>query len=46
MDAKGLHLGSLMFGIDQVVLRGKAPWTLRHHAAITPRLNAPPIANH
>ena len=31
--AKGLHLGSLMFGIDQVVLRGKAPWTLRHHAA-------------
>ena len=31
--AKGLHLGSLMFGIDQVVLRGKAPWTLHHHTA-------------
>ena len=31
--AKGLHLGSLMFGIDQLVLRGKAPWTLHHHTA-------------
>ena len=31
--AKGLHLGSLMFGIDQVVFRGKAPWTLHHTAA-------------
>jgi electron-transferring-flavoprotein dehydrogenase len=30
--SKGLYTGSLMFGIDQVVLRGKAPWTLRHHA--------------
>ncbi len=30
--AKGLQLGSLMFGIDQVVLRGKAPWTLHHQA--------------
>jgi len=28
--AKGLYLGSLMFGIDQVLLRGKAPWTLHH----------------
>ena len=28
--AKGLHLGSLMFGVDQVLLRGKSPWTLRH----------------
>jgi electron-transferring-flavoprotein dehydrogenase len=28
--AKGLYLGSLMFGIDQVLFRGKAPWTLRH----------------
>jgi electron-transferring-flavoprotein dehydrogenase len=26
--SKGLYLGSLMFGIDQTVLRGKAPWTL------------------
>ncbi len=31
--SKGLHLGSLMFGIDQILLRGKAPWTLRHHGA-------------
>jgi electron-transferring-flavoprotein dehydrogenase len=28
--AKGLYLGSLMVGIDQLVLRGKAPWTLHH----------------
>jgi electron-transferring-flavoprotein dehydrogenase len=27
--AKGLYLGSLMFGIDQQLFRGKAPWTLR-----------------
>jgi electron-transferring-flavoprotein dehydrogenase len=31
--AKGLYLGSLMFGIDQIVFRGKAPWTLRHKHA-------------
>ena len=31
--AKGLHLGSLMFGIDQILFRGKAPWTLHHVAA-------------
>jgi electron-transferring-flavoprotein dehydrogenase len=28
--AKGLYLGSLMFGIDQLLFRGKAPWTLHH----------------
>jgi electron-transferring-flavoprotein dehydrogenase len=28
--AKGLYTGSLMFGIDQIVFGGKAPWTLRH----------------
>ena len=28
--SKGLLTGSLMFGIDQVLLRGKAPWTLHH----------------
>jgi electron-transferring-flavoprotein dehydrogenase len=27
--SKGLYLGSLMFGIDQQLFRGKAPWTLR-----------------
>ena len=31
--AKGLYTGSLMFGIDQIVLRGKAPWTLHHEHA-------------
>jgi electron-transferring-flavoprotein dehydrogenase len=31
--AKGLYTGTLMFGIDQVLLRGKAPWTLRHKGA-------------
>ncbi|WP_176460820.1 electron transfer flavoprotein-ubiquinone oxidoreductase [Janthinobacterium sp. PC23-8] len=28
--SKGLYLGSLMTGIDQILLRGKAPWTLHH----------------
>jgi len=28
--AKGLYLGTLMFGIDQVLFRGRAPWTLQH----------------
>ena len=27
--SKGLKLGALMAGIDQIVFRGKAPWTLR-----------------
>ena len=27
--SRGLYLGSLMFGVDQHLLRGKAPWTLR-----------------
>ncbi len=31
--SKGLHLGALMVGIDQVVFRGKAPWTLDHKGA-------------
>ncbi|MFM0197998.1 electron transfer flavoprotein-ubiquinone oxidoreductase [Paraburkholderia strydomiana] len=28
--SKGLRLGAVMAGIDQIVFRGKAPWTLRH----------------
>ena len=28
--SKGLYLGTLMVGIDQVLFRGKAPWTLQH----------------
>jgi electron-transferring-flavoprotein dehydrogenase len=31
--SKGLYLGTLMVGIDQVLFRGKAPWTLRHEHA-------------
>ncbi|HEX9396701.1 MAG TPA: electron transfer flavoprotein-ubiquinone oxidoreductase [Burkholderiales bacterium] len=26
----GLYAGTLMVGVDQVLFRGKAPWTLRH----------------
>ena len=29
--AKGLYLGTLMVGVDQVVFGGKAPWTLHHN---------------
>lgn len=29
--SKGLYMGTLMVGIDQVVFGGKAPWTLHHH---------------
>jgi len=28
--SKGLTMGALMVGIDQIVFRGKAPWTLHH----------------
>ena len=31
--SKGLYTGSLMFGIDQIVLGGRAPWTLHHRHA-------------
>ena len=45
--SKGLWLGSLMFGIDQMLLRGKAPWTLRHsqpdHAKLKPAADCPKI---
>jgi len=30
---KGLYLGALMFGVDQIVFRGKAPWTLHRKLA-------------
>jgi len=44
---KGLWLGTVMFGIDQVVLRGRAPWTLhRHrpdHAKLRPAAECTPI---
>jgi len=31
--SKGLYMGSLMFGIDQTLFRGRAPWTLHHRHA-------------
>jgi electron-transferring-flavoprotein dehydrogenase len=45
--AKGLWTGSLMFGIDQVLLRGKAPWTLHNsadHLKLKPAAQCKPIA--
>jgi electron-transferring-flavoprotein dehydrogenase len=45
--SKGLFYGTLMVGIDQVVFRGKAPWTLHHrhadHETLTPKERARPI---
>jgi len=44
---KGLYLGSLMVGIDQLIFRGKAPWTLRHthadHECLKPASQFAPI---
>jgi electron-transferring-flavoprotein dehydrogenase len=44
---KGLWVGTLMFGIDQVVLRGRAPWTLHRktpdHAKLRPAAECAPI---
>jgi len=44
---KGLYLGSLMTGIDQIVFRGKAPWTLHHshadHEYLKPASQCTPI---
>jgi electron-transferring-flavoprotein dehydrogenase len=46
--SKGLMLGTLMVGVDQVVLRGRAPWTLRHdhadHETLKTKQEAEPIA--
>ena len=45
--SKGLHVGTLMVGIDQVVFRGKAPWTLAHahadHETLAKKDSARPI---
>jgi electron-transferring-flavoprotein dehydrogenase len=44
---RGLISGALLFGIDQIVLRGKAPWTLhrRHddHETLKPAAESVPI---
>ncbi|WP_182915652.1 electron transfer flavoprotein-ubiquinone oxidoreductase [Massilia cavernae] len=46
--SKGLYLGSVMTGIDQMLLRGKAPWTLHRnygdHQCLKPAANYAPIA--
>ena len=44
--AKGLWLGSLLFGIDQQLFRGKAPWTLgltADHLKLKPASECRPI---
>jgi len=44
--AKGLWLGSLLFGIDQMLFRGKAPWTLHltaDHSKLKPAAQCTPI---
>ena len=44
---KGLWVGTLMFGIDQIVLRGHAPWTLHRktpdYAKLRPAVECTPI---
>jgi electron-transferring-flavoprotein dehydrogenase len=46
--SKGLFLGTAMVGIDQVLFRGRAPWTLRHehadHETLMEKSKARPIA--
>lgn len=46
--AKGLIKGALLVGIDQLLLKGKAPWTLHHkhadHTCLKPAANYTPIA--
>jgi electron-transferring-flavoprotein dehydrogenase len=45
--SKGLYTGALMVGLDQLVLRGKAPWTLHHthadHEMLKPAAECKPI---
>jgi len=45
--AKGMRFGGLMFGIDQIIFRGKAPWTLHHsgpdHAKLKKAAQCQPI---
>jgi len=46
MAKGGLWAGSVMFGIDQVLLRGKAPWTLHNsadHLKLKPAAECKPI---
>ena len=45
--SKGLFTGALMVGIDQIVFRGNAPWTLHHHGpdhqSLRPKQECQPI---
>ena len=45
--SKGLYTGTLMVGIDQLIFRGKAPWTLHHthadHECLKPADQYQPI---
>ncbi len=45
--SKGLYLGTIMTGIDQMIFRGKAPWTLHHkhadHECLKPASQFKPI---
>jgi electron-transferring-flavoprotein dehydrogenase len=45
--SKGLYTGTLMVGIDQLIFRGKAPWTLHHthadHECLKPAAQCQPI---
>lgn len=45
--SKGLITGSIMVGIDQLLFKGKAPWTLRHakadHECLRPASEFQPI---
>jgi electron-transferring-flavoprotein dehydrogenase len=45
---KGLYVGTLLVGIDQVVFGGKAPWTLHHkhadHESLRPASEFQPIS--
>ncbi|MCX7901659.1 MAG: electron transfer flavoprotein-ubiquinone oxidoreductase [Burkholderiaceae bacterium] len=44
---RGLYVATLMFGIDQILLRGRAPWTLHRlvpdHAKLKPAAECEPI---
>jgi electron-transferring-flavoprotein dehydrogenase len=46
--SKGLYVGTLLVGMDQVLFRGKAPWTLHHqhadHECLRPASEFQPIA--
>ncbi|APV50936.1 electron transfer flavoprotein-ubiquinone oxidoreductase [Betaproteobacteria bacterium GR16-43] len=44
----GLYTGAFLVGVDQMLFRGKAPWTLRHahadHETLRPKAESRPIA--